>query len=406
MKSSTPASPDPAKSAQSAAPPLPPLPQLRRRQLAVAALFLVLGFNFSTWGARIPALKAQLGLNSAQVGFLLLAGGLGAVASFPFTATLLQRLGSRKLCVLAGLLLPLNLLALALAPNLPLALVVMVLEGLIVSLLNVAMNAQGVVVETLGQQAIMSRLHAVFSLGGLLAALFASALLALSDSLILHFALSAGLMWALCALALPSLLTEQSRPRPAPALPGQHSLVKLFAHINPQALWLGVIVLCGTVVENSMSDWSALYLQERVKVSAELAPLGIAFVSGAMVLARWLGDGWRTRWGAARLLPFGGVLAGCGLSVALLLGSLPAALIGFALVGLGIAAVSPCTYAEAAKNGPLALASVTTMGSIGGLAGPPLIGAIAHASHYGWGMAVIALAAFLVALAARRVQWS
>jgi MFS family permease len=105
------------------------------------------------------------------------------------------------------------------------------------------------------------------------------------------------------------------------------------------------------------------------------------------------------------MLSAGGTLAGSGLVLALLAGGLIPALIGFALVGLGIAAVSPCVYAAAAKNGPVALASVTTMGSVGGLLGPPVIGFISHASSFSWGMAVIAMAAWLVAAGTRKVRW-
>ncbi|MCB5194792.1 MFS transporter [Deefgea salmonis] len=371
---------------------------LRRSQLAVAALFLVLGFNFGTWASRIPTLKMQLDLSAAEVGILLLASGLGAVFSFPITATLLHKLGSRKLCLLAGSAIPLILIALSLAPTFPLAMAVMALEGIAVACLNVAMNSQGVEVELAGKQAIMSRLHAVFSLGGLLAALFASGLTLLTDSLWIHFVSAAGLLWLGVAFARKGLLPEQIKD-------AEQSNGKRFVMPKGIALWLGLIALCGTVVEGSMSDWSALYLKEMAGASAQLAPLGIACVSGTMLIARWLGDGWRTRWGAERMLTGGGLLAGVGLAMALVIGGVVPALIGFALVGLGVAAVSPCVYAAAAKHGAVALAAVTTMGSIGALMGPPLIGFIAHASNLAWGMAVIALAATLIAWCTRRVDW-
>lgn len=373
---------------------------LRRSQLAVASLFLVLGFNFGTWASRIPALKMQLGLSAAEVGILLLASGLGAVFSFPITATLLHKLGSRKLCILAGSLIPLILIALALAPSFPLAMVVMALEGVTVACLNVAMNAQGVEVELAGKQAIMSRLHAVFSLGGLLAALFASLLTMFSDSLIVHFVAAAAILWVAVAYAVPGLLHEKIKDE-ATSAGG-----KRFVIPTGVALWLGLIALCGTVVEGSMSDWSALYLKDVVGASAQIAPLGIACVSGMMLIARWFGDGWRVRFGAERLLTVGGCLAGGGLGLALLVGGLVPALLGFALVGLGVAAVSPCVYAAAAKHGAVALAAVTTMGSIGALMGPPVIGFIAHASNLAWGMAVIALAAALISVFTKKVNWN
>nr|WP_314899466.1 MFS transporter [uncultured Deefgea sp.] len=372
---------------------------LRRSQLAVASLFLVLGFNFGTWASRIPALKMQLGLSAAEVGILLLASGLGAVFSFPVTATLLHKLGSRKLCILAGMTLPCVLIALALAPTFPIAMAVMAIEGVTVACLNVAMNSQGVEVELAGKQAIMSRLHAVFSLGGLLAALFASALTMYTDSLVIHFVAGAAILWLGVVYAMPGLLHEKIKDED-----GGNG--KRFVIPTGVALWLGLIALCGTVVEGSMSDWSALYLKDVVGASAQIAPLGIACVSGTMLIARWFGDGWRMRFGAERMLTVGGLLAGGGLALTLSLGGLVPALLGFALVGLGVAAVSPCVYAAAAKHGSVALAAVTTMGSIGALMGPPVIGFIANASSLAWGMAVIAVAAALISVCTKKVNWN
>ena len=136
----------------------------------------------------------------------------------------------------------------------------------------------------------------------------------------------------------------------------------------------------GTVTEGAMNDWSALYMKDVAKASAELAPMGIAVVSVMMVLARVFADGWRSRWGDDRIVRTGSALAAAGLALALLSGGVAPALIGFACVGLGIAAVTPCVYVAAAKNGSDALTVVATMGTTGLLAGPPVIGFIANAS--------------------------
>lgn len=372
---------------------------IRRSQYAVATLFLILGFNFSTWASRIPALKAQFNLSTAEVGVLLLSCGLGAVFSFPVTATLLRKLGARKLCILAGAILPALLLCLAYAPNYPLAMAVMAIEGIVVSCLNVAMNAKGVEVEVAGQQAIMSRLHAVFSLGSLIAAAFASAITIFTDLLIVHFFISAVLLWLGLGLTMPHLLPDEIRAADTTDAPH----IKL---PSGTALWLGLIALCGTIVEGSMSDWSALYLEDVTGASPQMAPMGIASVAGAMLLARWFADGWRARWNAKTILTVGGLLAGSGLTLALISGGFIPALMGFFLVGLGVAAVSPCVYAAAAKNGAVALAAVTTMGSIGTLLGPPVIGFVAHSTSFSWGMATIAFAALMISVFTRRISWN
>ncbi|TJZ74033.1 MFS transporter [Chitiniphilus eburneus] len=369
----------------------------RPARYAVATLFFVLGFNYGTWAARLPALKDKFGLDPSQVGFLLLASGLGAVFSFPVTAGVLRRLGARKACWIASALLPALLLALGLAPSYDIALLIMVAEGVVAACFNVAMNAQAVQVELRSGRAIMSRLHAVFSLGGLAAALVAAAAISLFKPVALHFLIAAVGMWSAAWWAGQRLLPLPPEP---PAAAGLR-----FSLPSGAALWLGVAALCGTIIEGSMSDWSALYLKERTGASDAFAPMGLACFASAMLLARWLGDSWRTRWGSRRLLTWGGLLAGGGLGIGILVGGPIPALLAFALVGVGIAAASPCIYLAAARQGPVALAAMTTTGSVGALLGPPLIGFVAHASHLGWGLGCVALAAGVIALAARRIDW-
>jgi hypothetical protein len=70
-----------------------------------------------------------------------------------------------------------------------------------------------------------------------------------------------------------------------------------------------------------------------------------------------------------------------------------------------VATVSPCVYAAGAREGGVALAAVMTLGSLGFLVGPLLIGAVSQATNLSWGLSVVALAAFALALLSRRVRW-
>lgn len=161
----------------------------------------------------------------------------------------------------------------------------------------------------------------------------------------------------------------------------------------------------GTVTEGAMNDWSALYLKDVVNAAPELAPLGIAVVSVMMVAARIFADGWRTRFGDGRIVRIGSLLAGAGLALALLAGGVVPTLLGFACVGLGVAAVTPCIYVAAARQGSDALALVAATGTTGLLAGPAVIGFIADSSSLVWGMAAVAASAAVVSLCATRITW-
>ncbi|MFD5655127.1 MFS transporter [Streptomyces sp. NPDC127039] len=385
----------------------------RRGQLAIAALFLSLGFQYATWAARIPAIKADLDLSAAEVGVLLMAAGVGAAVSFPAVAWLMRRMGSRRLALLSQLGLALLLLALAAAPNYPVALLVMCADGVLVGCLNVAMNAQGAALETRHERNTMAKLHAVFSAGSLLAALLASGMTAATGSVAAHFGVAVVLLAALGVTARTGLLDEDApadRPDPADdgatADAGPKPGRRRWTVPSRLTLWMCCAMVFGTVAEGAMNDWSALYLKDVAEASAELAPLGIAVVSGMMVVARLFADGWRGRWGDGRVVLLGSAVAAAGLAVALVSGGVAPALAGFACMGLGIAAVTPCVYAAAARQGSDALTLVAAMGTTGLLAGPPLIGFIAGASNLAWGMGAVAASAGAVALCSTRISWT
>ena len=369
---------------------------VRRGQLAVASLFGALGFSYGTWTSRLPAIKGNLGLSTSQVSVVLLFAALGAIFSFPVTAAALHKLGSRGASLLAGGLLGVGLVVFGLAPNWTSACAIMCVYGVLASTMDVAMNAQGVEVERATARPVMSRLHGVFSLGTMAGAFFASGITMVTTSVPLHFVVAA--LIVLAAVFLPrGGLVADARPIDG----GTRS----FALPRGAALLIGAMAFLGMIVEGSMVDWSTLYLKERAGASQQVAPLGIASLQGAMLVTRWFGDRARVRWGARRLLFGGSLMAGVSLAAALLIGGVAPALVGFALFGIGVATVSPCVYAAGAREGGVALAAVMTLGSLGFLVGPLVIGAVAQATNLSWGMAVVAAAAIALAALSRRVRW-
>ncbi|WP_405593145.1 MFS transporter [Streptomyces sp. NBC_01190] len=389
----------------------------RREQVAIAALFSSLGFQYATWASRLPTIKAHLGLSAAEVGLLLMATGVGAVVSFPLVAMLMRRLGSRRLSLFSALGLAMVLVVLAEAPDYPVALLIMLCDGVLVGGLNVAMNAQGAALEAKHQRNAMGKLHATFSGGSLGAALLASGMNALTSTMAVHFAVAAVILLLLAGYARPGLLRED---RPAEVAEAAEAAVSgevrepgevrksrgRWTVPTRMTLWMGGAMAFGTVTEGAMNDWSAIYLRDVAKASAELAPMGIAVVSVMMVLARVFADRWRSRWGDGRVVRVGSAVAGLGLALALLSGGVVPALIGFACVGLGIAAVTPCVYVAAAAQGSDALTLVATMGTTGLLAGPPIIGFIANASGLVWGLSAVAAAAVLVSVCGSQIRWT
>ncbi|MFI5686882.1 MFS transporter [Streptomyces sp. NPDC051636] len=382
----------------------------RREKWAIAALFCFLGFQYATWASRLPALKTRLDLTEQELGLLLTACGAGAAASFPLVAFLTRRLGSRRLALGSALCLAALLVALSVVPDYPTALLVVCCDGVAVGCLNVAMNAQGAALETKYGRTAMSQLHATFSAGLLGAALLASGVNAVTPAVTAHFATAAVLLSLLLAWARPRLLADRDGAGAAdtspPATEGKPG--KRRGALTPPSrmtLWMGCAMAFGTITEGAMNDWSALYLKDVVKASSTVAPLGIAVVSVMMLLARACADRWRSRWGDGPVVRVGSAAAGLGLALALPAGGVLPTLVGFACVGLGAAAITPCVYVAAAARGADALALVAAMGTTGLLAGPALIGFVAGAGGLTLGMGAVAASALIVSLCALRIRW-
>lgn len=376
--------------------------------MAVGALFLLLGFQYASWASRLPAIKAGLGLTDAEVGTLLMACGIGAAGSFPLVAAVVKRYGSAAVCVGAAVPLAFVPLALGAAPDYPVALVIAVVDGVALACLDVAMNAQGAQLEEEFERKTIGLLHATFSAGALLGALLASAMSGMTTNLTAHFAVAAAVILGLAAFArrslLPSAAAEVAQS-PADAAPGEARPRRRIALPARATLWVGVAIAFATIVEGAMNDWSALYLKNAAHAAASLTPLGIAVFSIAMVVARVFSDGWRKRWGDARVVVLGSCVACVSLTIAVLWGGTAPALGGFALVGLGVAAVAPCVYVAAARIGTDALALVSAMGTVGLLVGPGAIGLIAGSHGLSWAMGAVAIAAGVVALSVSRISW-
>lgn len=373
--------------------PSPPAEAARR---AVSAIFLVNGALFATWAVNIPGVRDALGLSQTQIGVALLAVGLGSLASMPFTGSWTARWGSdrvtRVLVVVTMLLQGLPYLM----PSLPTLTLSLALLGAVNGALDVSMNAQGVTVEQHLKRPVMSRLHAYFSLGGVLGAALGTLLVGrvpiwAHAGLVVLLTTLAGL-WAGARLLPDRAARVVTDPADVPTAARSVSL-------NPATLLLGGLCFLGMLAEGANYDWAALYYRDVLQVPGGQVGVGYAAFVAAMTLGRWFGDPLRTRLGDETTVRGGSLLTAAGLALALLAPQPVTATLGFALSGLGLSNVVPVMYGAAGHAlAGRGIAQVATIGYGGFLLGPPVIGFVAE--HLGLRAALgIALAgAVLVAL--------
>ncbi|MBA2276821.1 MAG: MFS transporter [Chloroflexia bacterium] len=364
---------------------------------AISLVFFVNGFTLANWIARIPAISGGLGLSEGAFGTALLGLAVGAIGAFPFAGRLIGDFGSARITMAFGLALTLSLPPLALAPNLPLLFLALVFAGASNGGMDVSMNAQGVEVERVWERPILNSMHGFFSLGGFAGAGTGAAAAALDVDPLPHFLLMtlvglAALLWARTALIDDDPSAHVGERAPVYALP-------------PRALLpLGLVVACAAIGEGAMADWSALYLRESRGTDPGVAALGFAAFSVAMLSGRFTNDALVARFGPERILRAGGSIAAVGLALGLLVNTVPAVMLGFAAVGLGLAGVFPLGFSAAADRPGIArgrsVAAVATMGYTGFLAGPPLLGWVAELTSLRLALGIVVLlAAAIVVLA-------
>ncbi len=358
----------------------------RRAQIAVGILFLVNGASIGSWVPHIPERAQALHLNEAQLGSVLLTAGIGALCAMPASGALLRFAGSKWVCIVAGLLFPALLTLVILLPTTPLLVAMLFFVGLAAAAMDVAMNAHGVLVESLRGRRCVSQLHAIFSVGCFAGAGIHSFLMArhVPDRLLVPgFGASLLLLVLAAAPFLLSKSTEDAQHAAdvTPVLPGRQQGLR--AHLpHPRLLLLGLLCFAAMVSEGAMGDWSALFLRVVHALPSGAAGYGYTCFAGAMVLGRFTGDAVVARLGEQRALRVGGAVSSAGLLMVLLLHSLPLILLGFLLSGAGLANASPVLYRTAGTLPGFApaegLATVVGVGYAGLLVGPPLLGLLAH----------------------------
>ena len=370
-----------------------------RARAAVTAVFLLNGIGYGNWVARIPSIRDALRLDVQTLGLALLGVAIGSLVGLPLSGALVARFGSRRMTVVAGLAFSASLVLPALATNAVTLTLTLVLLGAATGILDVSMNAAGAIVERRGRRSIMSSYHAGFSFGGLLGAALGGFLAGRGVDPLPHLALAALVGLGAMALATRPLLPSDASER---------TIGPAFARPTRSLALLGAIGFGALLSEGAMADWSGIYLRDVRATDTATAAYGYAAFSLCMALGRLTGDWLVGGFGAAVAVRAGGLVAAAGLAAALLVPSVGLALVGFAAVGLGISIIFPLILSAAARSRDVpsgtALAAVSTLGYLGFLAGPPLLGIVAHSATIGVALWLVVLLCVGIAALAGSVE--
>ncbi|MFZ6011235.1 MAG: MFS transporter [Bacteroidota bacterium] len=343
-------------------------------RIAVKIAFFINGFVYANWVSRLPRIQELYHADNGTIGIVLLSMSLGAVAAMPFTGWMIIKNGSRRITLFSVILYCAFVPLIPFMQNVPALVALYLIMGIITGMLDVAMNAQAVMVEQQYRKPIMTSFHALFSIGMALGA-WCGALFA-DLGLDLSYHLSIIVIVALIAAGWISRNLIHDRPENT-----EHHDGPLFRLPNKALVSVGIIAFCCMMGEGAMSDWSVNYMENIAHATKALAPIGLSAFATAMTLGRIFGDRIRAGWGDQRLIVAGGLSATSGLMLTLLLPTPFVTIAGFFLVGLGLSTIVPIAYSIAGNTKGLpsgvGLAMVTTVGYSGFLFGPPIIGFLA-----------------------------
>jgi len=372
---------------------------MTRQRRAVSVAFLAFGAVSGSWVPRLPAIKDQLHISDAQVGYALVLFAVGAVFGATIARLVLAsgarawvRAGTIAICVaLAGPGLANSFLQLMAAA---------LLIGGCAGFIDVLENAQAAELEREVGRPLINGFHGFWSLGAIIGSVVAGVAAFAGIAPLPQFAFAAFIAAAASAPFLRDLPnTRAGADRPIPPAPDS-------SWLRSSVVVVAAIAFAGIIVEGGTADWSALYLREFSHAGPGFAAGGFAAFALAATVVRFRADLLTARTTPATVARLGGLIAALGLALAIAVPALPIAIIGFALVGMGTAVLMPLAFSAGANLGSsgTSLTIILAAAYAGSIAGPALIGTTADQFGLRVALTILLAAAIVVAALAGNLQ--
>ena len=376
---------------------------LRRARIAVTITFIINGFSAGSFVARIPDFKRILDISNATLGLSLLFVSAGVFLALKPAGKYSAKYGSQPIIFFSTIAIALSYLLLGALFSLTWFWITLFIFGFVLAAQDVSMNAHAVVVEQRAGRRLMSVFHAMFSVGTLFGGILGGVFSQLEITPLTQGS-SLALLYIVAALLV--------RPLFLPASADTHHFgdEKRAKH-PPIFAILGLFGLFAALSEGAAGDWGGVLARETFGASPFISTLPYIVFCTAMIIGRLSGDYLAHRFGASKVIAAGGVIAGTGLSAGLLIGGIPAIMVAWFLLGIGLSVVIPLMFSAAGTialtkySGVIApseaVAKVSGVSYFGFVIGPPLIGFIADAFELRWTLLLLAGLSYLLILASR-----
>ncbi|XVQ84891.1 MFS transporter [Microbispora siamensis] len=380
----------------------------RQARLATFAVFFVQGLTFATLLTKVAALQKKHGLSDGELTILLLVVPVIAGAGSALAGAAASRWGSRLILRLVQPIACAAVVLAGLASNVPMLVAANVLFGLGLGGVDAGMNMQGVAVEREYGRAVLTGFHALWSVAAVIGSLWASAAATLGLDLPVTFAIALVPAAALAVLSSLWLYRPEEEHR-ASAVRDED----VGAGRPAGAAWRPIIPLCLAMAflyvgDSSVSNFGTVFMDKVLHASATVIPLALGAYQLTTFLVRVGGDFAVRRWGPAAIVRAGGSVATLGFVAIVAAPTVPLAIAGFALTGIGLSVVAPQSFSAAGRLDPagtgVAIARVNMFNYVGFIVGAALVGGLADASGFRVAFAAPLVLAAAIILLARGFQ--
>ncbi len=348
--------------------------KMRWQQWAAKALFFVGGFGCASWAPMVPMLKARLALTEDVLGMLLLCVGIGSLLTMPLSGAAAGKWGCRRVLVTTGIFYGMVLVLLSMVQSVYMLVPLVLLLGALMGTVDVVVNVLAVIVEKKSGKRLMSGMHAFWSIGGFAGAGIFSVWLSAGLNHFQAALIAWGIILVLLAVFRPHLMTTGGEKRDGSILAIPRGIV----------IFIGMVAFVSFLVEGAVMDWGGVFLTSVKHFDMSMAGVGFTVFSAAMLIMRLTGDWVVNRLGGGVVTIGGAVLAGAGF---VLLIAAPVAwllYVGFFIIGIGSANIVPVFYSLMGKQKVMpvnqAVSAVSTLGYLGILMGPAVIGFVANST--------------------------
>lgn len=379
--------------------------------LAILGAFALGGFALSSWAARLPAIRTDLGLSDAELGFVLLATTCGSMAGLVASRMLLSGIGGRRALLVTAITMAIGVASVALGVavgSVSVLLVGLGIAGAGVGATDVLINIDGAAIERLSRRSLLPLMHAAWPGGAVIGSGVGAACVALGitpQGQLLGQAVVIAVTGVVLVRAIPSGSRGTRRARPEHGhRPSRPSVLRL---IDGRLLAIGMVMLAAEFGEGAANGWISVAVRDALGRPETFAALAIAIYSAAQVVVRVAAGPLVDRFGRASMIRWTSVLGSVGVALFILDLGTVALVVGVVLWSIGVSMGFPLGMSAAAEgNDPAArVALVASVGYVASFIGPPLIGLLAQA--FGllpalWPVATLFLVAAVLAPALTR----